>query len=302
MGYLSQASTHLLWEQMKSKYKIFSQFVSRSVVFSASFANWSWEHMICLFLLSTLFSQVPKHYSVPFLPALKQFTKPKIRKEKKELSWLAGKGSITIMFLDVSSICYIVLAQKCANVMLSFWVFQVLGSILCMWKLMILRSMVWIPLLGPDPYSRCPCKVLPWLTPCNEALNCFKPGLYKLLPVHFYFRVFHAGGNNFIYLLIFKPWLTRAFIVLPVFKIKVLTQIPLLLSEAIWFEWLLSTWLMLRCWYNFQASVVFLLGLCSVEFLQLQVWPFLLQKAAHSSPGTKQISITRDLTSGLQRW
>lgn len=155
---LSQASLHLLWEQMKSKYKIFSQFVSRSVVFSASFANWSWEHMLCLFILNILFSQVPKYSSIPPLPSLKQFTKPRIRKEKKELLQLAGNGSSTIMFLDVSSICYIVLAQKCANEMLSFWVFHILGSIFCgnEW----FRDFgVLIPLLGPDPYSRCPCKL-----------------------------------------------------------------------------------------------------------------------------------------------
>lgn len=142
----------------KQVQNLFSVCVTLCGIFCSS-ANWSWEHMLCLFPLNTFFSQVPKYSSIPPLPALKQFTKPKIRKKKKELSWLAGNGSSTIMFLDVSSICYVVLAQKCANAMLSFWVFQILGSTLYKWKWMTLRFGVLIALLGPDPYSSCPCKL-----------------------------------------------------------------------------------------------------------------------------------------------
>lgn len=157
MEYLSQASTHLLWEKMKSKYKIFSQFVSRSVVFSAFSANWSREHMLCLFPLNTFFSQVPKCSSIPPLPVLKQFTEPKIEKEKKVVvvgrKW---KQHHNVSRRVKHMLCCAGTEMCKSNAeLLSLSDFRKYFQ----WKWMILRFGVLIPLLGPDSCSRCPYKL-----------------------------------------------------------------------------------------------------------------------------------------------
>lgn len=187
MENLSQASTHLLWEQMKSKYKIFSQFVSRSVVFSGS--NWSWEYVLCLFPLNASFSQVLKCSSIPPLPSLKQFPKPTIRKEKRVVvvgrKWKqhhnVSRCVKHMLCCAGTQMC------KCNAQFLSLSDFRKYLK----WKWTVLWFVKLSPLLGPDSRRRSPCKLCQkkssMSAPCHKAQSCCKHSLHNLLPVHLYF-------------------------------------------------------------------------------------------------------------------